>query len=74
MKIESKSYNAIRSFYNDVQSAIGVATENPHTLPDLEILTTQFQFDKYIVPPKSSAMHTHGKASYLSISRAINRN
>ena len=73
VKIKSESYSSISSFYTNLQSAIGVATKNPHTLPDIEILTPHYCFDKYIMPPKSSAMYIHGKASYLSISRALKK-
>ena len=73
VKLEGESYNEICSFYNDIQSAIGVATENPHTLPDIEMFTPLFCFDKYIIPPKSSAMYIQGQNWYSSISRALKK-
>lgn len=60
-------------FNNDIQIAVGVACDNPNTIPDIEFLTPQFRFNKYFIPPKSSAMHIQGKNSYLCISRALKK-
>ena len=57
VKLEGESYNKLCSFYNVIQSAIVVATDNPHILPDIEFLTPLFWFDKYIILPKSSAVY-----------------
>ena len=46
IKLETESYNSFCSFNNDIQSAIGVAMDNPEIIPDLECVTLAlFQFD-----------------------------
>ena len=69
--IKNKSYDDVVAWYDTIQQAMLIATSSGYLMPDIEELTTDFDFAKHILPPQISSVFKAGYDHYVSMAKAL---